>query len=455
MDFDNRPVLTTFKPVMRRIAATLAFLISFSGMVQGAVKSIDIAPVWAGHPVGFCLLTRGNQQFVAFYDAERQMTLAQRELGQETWKFKKLPSRVEWDSHNYITMDFDRDGFLHVSGNMHRSKLVYFRSSKALDIESVEPVSEMTGELENEMTYPVFLKGSAGEMIFSYRDGRSGDGETIYNLYDEKNRSWRRLLDTPLFDGEGKMSAYPLGPKKGPDGWFHLSWVWRDTSQAETNHDLGYAKSRDFVRWETASGEPVDLPIRPGSPGVTVDPIPVNGGILNGSGKVGFDLTGKPVLAYHKFDENGATQLYFARFENRSWNIHKATDWSYRWEISGGGSLKAAVSHGEVSAADGVLSIPVSHVSHGSGTYEIDPERWILKGKIIRPDGQPAIPSDLRKVSSEFPGIQVKWSSDSGNAPDATRYRLRWETLGPNRDKPRPLPWPEPVMLKLIEISAN
>ncbi|MEN6495364.1 MAG: hypothetical protein ABFD16_13875, partial [Thermoguttaceae bacterium] len=35
---------------------------------------VEVAPVWSGHPVGFALLTQGKRQFVAFYDADRQMT---------------------------------------------------------------------------------------------------------------------------------------------------------------------------------------------------------------------------------------------------------------------------------------------------------------------------------------------------------------------------------------------
>lgn len=31
------------------------------------LASLDIAPVWSAHPVGFCLLTRAPFQYVAFY----------------------------------------------------------------------------------------------------------------------------------------------------------------------------------------------------------------------------------------------------------------------------------------------------------------------------------------------------------------------------------------------------
>ena len=43
----------------------------------------DVAPVTAGFPVRFCLLTDGNRQYVAYYDADHQMTIASRMLDSE------------------------------------------------------------------------------------------------------------------------------------------------------------------------------------------------------------------------------------------------------------------------------------------------------------------------------------------------------------------------------------
>ena len=71
------------------------------------IGSLDIAPVWSGHPVGFSLLTHGNQQYAAFYAADRRMTIAQRTLGQRRWTLTALPSTVGWDSHNAVTMALD------------------------------------------------------------------------------------------------------------------------------------------------------------------------------------------------------------------------------------------------------------------------------------------------------------------------------------------------------------
>ena len=89
--------------------------------------SLDIAEVPSGFPVGFCLLTAGKTQYVAYYDKLRRMTVASRPLDSDKWTYQVLPSKVGWDSHNYITMAMDDDGYLHVSGNMHSVPLIYFR----------------------------------------------------------------------------------------------------------------------------------------------------------------------------------------------------------------------------------------------------------------------------------------------------------------------------------------
>ena len=71
------------------------------------VDVVDVEPVWAGHPVGFSLLTHPPHQYLAYYDAERQMTVAQRRLDQRTWTLTRLPTHVGWDSHNRVTMAID------------------------------------------------------------------------------------------------------------------------------------------------------------------------------------------------------------------------------------------------------------------------------------------------------------------------------------------------------------
>ena len=55
---------------------------------------VEVAKVWSGHPVGFCLLTVGRDQYVAFYDDRRQMTVGSRKLPGKTWRFSSLDEKV-------------------------------------------------------------------------------------------------------------------------------------------------------------------------------------------------------------------------------------------------------------------------------------------------------------------------------------------------------------------------
>ncbi len=412
-----------------------------------ALESLPVAKVWAGHPVRFALLTAPPHQYIGFYDAERQLTVAQRTLESDTWTLQPLDERVGWDSHNSIVMTRDADGHLHLTANMHGDPLVYFRTTAPDDVTTFARVSEMVGRDEQRCTYPEFLRGPNGQLIFTYRSGSSGDGIQIYNVYDRETQTWSRLLDTPLVDGEGQRNAYLDGPRLGPDGWYHLVWVWRDTPDCATNHSLSYARSRDLVQWERSDGTPLALPITFDTCEV-VDPVPPGGGLINGNAKLGFDHEHRAVIAYHKYDAEGATQLYNAGREADGWRSYQTSDWSYRWAFSGGGSIPFEIRVRAVQpAGEGRLMQAFEHAVEGDG-------RWLLDTGTLRPVEQldPAprpLPDRVYSVRSPFPGMGVRIAGDTGRAP-GERYYLRWETLGANRDRPREKPWPEPGMLELL-----
>ena len=124
-------------------------------------------------------------------------------------------------------------------------------------------------------TYPNFMNTREGELLFHYRDGSSGNGNEIYNIYNPNTRQWQRLLDTPLTDGQGLMNAYQTQPTLLSDNCYHVYWVWRDTPDCSTNHDLSYIKSPDLKNWFNAFGDPVKLPVTIDNKSVIVDPIPV------------------------------------------------------------------------------------------------------------------------------------------------------------------------------------
>lgn len=435
------------------ILLSLTFALSSSESEPQVIESLNISPVWAGHPVGFSLLTHPPYQYVAFYDDQRRMTVASRILDESEWHFTHLPESVGWDSHNSVTMTIDDDGYIHLSGNMHCVPLIYFRTSQPHDIDSFQRISPMVGEKENRCTYPHFFRGPDNELIFTYRDGSSGNGDQIYNVYDHKSKTWRRLLDRPLTSGRGKRNAYLHGPKRGPDGYFHLCWVWRETPDCATNNNPSYARSRDLVNWENSDGKKLELPISRET-GEIIDPIPVGGGVINGNVVLGFDSKKRLVISYHKYDENGYNQVYNARKEDGEWKIYQTSKWEYRWEFKGGGAIPFEIRVSPVKAhSEGRLSQPYIHKKYGSGIWLLDEETFEILGEIPK---TPAYPSDLGSVESQFPGIQVRWGGDLGKSDEpGVRYALRWETLGANRDRPREGSPPPPNMLRLYKFGRK
>ncbi|WP_214627195.1 BNR repeat-containing protein [Paenibacillus agaridevorans] len=407
---------------------------------------------WAGHPVGYSLLTHGNDQYVAYYNADRQMVIAHRKLDEDVWVRQPLDTFVGWDSHNYVTMALDRTGQLHVSGNMHNVPLIYFRTTTPGDVTTLTRILNMVNPAKEwQMTYPTFLSAADGSLIFRYRFGLSGNGVDLYNIYDEETQQWRGLLDQPLHDGEGLRNAYVDSPRLGPDGYYHVVWVWRDNGNAATNQRLSYARSQDLVHWEKSDGTPLTLPITY-STGEAIDSIPMNGGIINGSNMVGFDAQGRVLVSYHKYDPFGNTQIYIARLTNTGWEINQISDWTGRWNIWGHGTLLLEVTLGRVSL------LPDNNLRLDFSVHGVK-RTWVLNPDNLHPIAEldtPQLPSEFTEVRSDFPSMEVRWSTDLGSSGNEhERYMLRRESLPSNQDQPRNPPLPGPVPLEVYRLSSN
>jgi hypothetical protein len=434
-------------------------IVAADSVPAGAGMLVD--HVWSGHPVSFALLTERGHQFIAYYDADRHLTVAARALGDA--KFMVVhPDGIAnpahhrdsnvtgWDSHNYLRLALDRDGCLHLAGNMHVDPLVYYRTQKPFDITTLERLDRMTGERETHCTYPVFFNSADGDLLFRYRDGSSGNGSDLYNRYDPATHTWSRLLATPLLDGEGQRNAYALDPVLGPDGRFHLVWMWRDTPDCSTNHTLSYARSRDFLHWENSRGEPLALPITLAT-GEVIDPAKIHEGLINMTFNLGFDAQKNPVVTYHRYDTVNHSQAFIARpAANSRWDVRAISAWDFKWAFSGGGSIAAEVTLGAPRLArDGALLVDYWTQSAGAGRWRVRADT--LERVAQLPPAPPVLPENLSGTTSAIPGLEVQTavSRDHGR-----RYVLRWETLPRNRDEPRASA-PPPTELRLYEFPDD
>ncbi|MEZ4905277.1 MAG: BNR repeat-containing protein [Spirosomataceae bacterium] len=417
------------------------------------VSVVAVDSVIADFPVNFSAISAKNWQFVAYYNKDRNLTVASRKIPEKRWNYKILPTKVGWDNHNYITMAFDRDYNIHVSGNMHADTMKYFKTTKPLDISTFErvlPLVNIADELRS--TYPNFMKDAQNRLIFTYRKGGSGNGNTISNYYDEQKGKFSRLTDAPLFDGLNEMSAYIKGPTLGPDGLFHLLWVWRDTPDAETNHDLSYARSKDLIHWETAAGERVTLPITPHKKQFTIDPVPPMGGAINGGNALFFDQK-QPIVCYHKYDENGKHQLYLSKFMDGKWRITKVTNWDFRWSFSGSGSLTSELKILSASLKDNnTIEIEYWQSKNGFGRVLVDATSLTpLEDKPVENPENKLFTTELMKPTRSE--SSVKWLKIPNSDNAKSYFAFRWEAMGIRRfyeKREKPV---QPFLMQLYEFS--
>ncbi len=432
---------------MHKLIIVLIMAVTLNAAI---VEQSDITNVWSSHFVDFALVTDSSAllQYVGFYDKDRKMTIAQRNLSSKQWQLKSLPVTTGWDSHDYISVAVDDSGYIHVSGNMHNVPLVYFRSSKPHSIDNFESLA-MTGTNETMVTYPMFIKGIAkGELYFQYRDNANSTSTILWNKYSVTTKKWTRLTTQGFFNTEGLYSAYMTNPVKGPDDYFHVVWMWRNTPTANTNHDLSHIRSKDLVNWETMSGTTVTLPIKQSTPGVVADSVDAGNGLINIAFGIGWDSQKRPVINYHKYDKNAISQRWNTRWENGAWKIYQTSTWtSFKWSLDRTGTLGIDISGTPVKLDySGRLVQEYQHVNFGS-------HMWVLDEKTLQPlkDTLPIlIPGldSLHKVTSTFAGMQVHFKVDGD-------YYLRWETLPENQDKARNPPLPDPTMLSVYKITPT
>lgn len=409
----------------------------------------DVAKVWSGCPVGFHFMERDGHLFIAFYGEDQSMTVGRKRLPDGAWEFKTLPTKIGWDSHNGVTMTFDRDNILHVSGNMHCVPLLYFRATEPLDIHSLETVNRMTGELENRVTYPQFITDLKGRLLFTYRHGQSGNGIQLWNRYDPDTRTWTRFRNCSMFDGEGECNAYFVGPVFGPDTFFHVAYVWRDTPDCATNHDLSYMRSLDLEHWETSDGRQIVLPVTP-TEGETVAPLKIGEGLLNSHVRIGFDAEKRVILTYTRYDENGNNQLMQARLEDEEWKIYQTTDWTHRWEFTGGGCIPTELSFRSVELTeDGKLVQWWRRDHEKSGEFELDPATLKPIGPAPK---KSAIPAECRKNENPQENQQPRSAQVLDPQNPNRLYYFTWETLPINRDRPHAVtPVPSTLRMFILE----
>jgi hypothetical protein len=353
-------------------------LVGFCGLGFGdepipQITRIPIGMAYAGTSINTTIfrvnavLSVGTSQYVSYYSPEGNIVIGKRDVGKTIWDLETLATKGNLaDAHNCIVLGVSSDGLLHLSYDQHAQALHYRVSATAGDIHHFGPEKPMTGQTEQHVTYPQFMNSPDGTLYFFYRDGASGNGNLCLNRYDAQTKSWTPVAH-PLIDGENKCNPYWWRPAFGTDGSIHLAWCWRDRPDAQTNHDLCYARSNDGGKtWLRSDGKIQTLPITPENAEV-IEPIAKGSNLINQCAAA-VDAGGHPHLAQYFNDAAGIPQYFHIWFDGDSWRKNQVSNRTLKFIVGGGGSLAIPVSRPEIAIGkSGAVNLITRDSEFGGG----------------------------------------------------------------------------------------
>ena len=289
--------------------------------------------------------THDNIQFAAYYDSDSHVTLAKRALPEGKWEVYQTPYTGNTaDAHNAISIAVDATGFLHVSWDHHNNPLRYAKGLEPLGLK-LGNQEKMSGAEESRVTYPQFYNlTNTNELLYLYRSGESGEGILVANKYNPYTKQWSQLSKN-LIDGEGERNAY-WQVYVDNQGVIHLSWVWRETYDVATNHDIAYAKSTDGGEtWQKSSGETYQLPITKATAEYAWR-IPQNSSLINQTAMTA-DQQGNPYIVNY-WNTGGKTQYQLVYLEEGIWKKENTNFRESGFKLGGGGTKKIPISRPEI-----------------------------------------------------------------------------------------------------------
>lgn len=336
------------------------FLVASCSFIYAQKKGIAVSGLstvvegWANNSVNVAvfrknsLVTNGNTQYIAFYDKDKFVMVGKRTLPSGKWQLQRTSFTGNAnDAHNVISIMTDGDGFLHMAWDHHNNKLHYAKSVAPGSLEFAVQ-NGMTGMHEDKVSYPEFYRLQNGDLLFFYRDGGSGNGNLLINTYSVKDKQWKNLQQN-LIDGEGQRNAY-WQACTDEQGSIHISWVWRESPDVASNHDLCYAVSKDGgVTWQKSNGETYQLPITAATAEV-VSLIPQKNELINQTSMVA-DKSGNPYIASYWREANDSVPQYHVVFKtNGAWKTNALSFRKTPFSLSGAGTKRIPIARPQIIA---------------------------------------------------------------------------------------------------------
>ncbi len=352
---------------------SLTAVTSLPRETRGALNGVRVESIFARGYAGssvnviaglqHSLISRDALQYAAFYDEEGALVLAQRRRPGGVWVSARTAYRANVrDAHNTVAIGVDGAGFLHVAFDHHNQPLNYARSRAPGSLE-LGPKLSMTGRLEREVTYPAFLPLPGGDLLFFYRHGGSGRGDLVLNRYRVAEGTWTQV-HANLVSGEGRRNAYVSTTVDG-QGRIHAAWVWRETPDVATNHDLCYARSDDGgLTWSDSNGRRLPVPITADTAEYALR-IPQQRSLMNPPA-IAADEQGEPVLAnYWAPEGSDVPQYHVVHKVAGRWRVGVVTARATAFVLRGTATKRPPLSRSILAVRDGRALLVFRDDEHG------------------------------------------------------------------------------------------
>lgn len=334
---------------MKYCIGIFLFLFALTGNAQH-LSAVDSG--WARNSINTVVFRKNSltsfrdTQYISFYNAEGYVVVGKRGLNTDNWQLQQTAYKGKTtDAHNSISIAVDGNGFLHMAWDHHGSRLRYCKSvgPGALEFTAEMP---MTAKLEAAVTYPEFYSLPNGNLLFFYRDGSSGSGNLVINRYDIESKTWTQLHSN-LIDGEKARNAYWQACVDAK-GSIHLSWVWRESPNVASNHDMAYARSDDGgVTWKRSSGEMYALPIKAGTAEYACK-IPQGVELINQTSMTA-DEKGNPFIASYWRDSGTTVPQYHIIYKKANgWKVANPGFRKTSFTLSGAGTKRIPISRPQI-----------------------------------------------------------------------------------------------------------
>jgi hypothetical protein len=185
-----------------------------------------------------------------------------------------------------------------------------------------------------------------GNLIFFYRDGASGSGNLVINHYNHQLQNWQQLHSN-LIDGKRQRNAYWQACTDA-NGSIHLSWVWRDSPDVASNHDICYARSDDGgIVWKKSDGVAYTLPIDNKNAEYAWQ-VPSGSELINQTSMFATDSLHVFIATYWKEKNAVSPQYQVVYLQNKKWQRSTLNTRTTDFTLSGTGTKRIPISRPQI-----------------------------------------------------------------------------------------------------------